>query len=374
MARLLRGEVELVPHARLVAISVLTGRERGISQDELQLIASLPSQGWQSIADLELGGRPVDAGEIRDLALAGIVITDLEDEPLAALRSLDQRLTEIGWSPQAALYHTCAKWRDVDVGELPVADPADESLRAKPPGTFHMLPGERPTIDLPFEPRETGLFRLLVERKTTRGFDPDAQLTLDQLSLLLYYTFGSQGFSDLGHGVVVLKKTSPSGGSLHPIEAYPLIVGVDGLAPGLYHYRIDRHALELVTPLAASDARKLLVECCAGQSYLSTASLLVIMTARFDRSFWKYRHPRAYAVLHMDAAHLSQTFYLVCAELGLGAFVSAAVNAGNIEEHLGVDGFVEGVIAVCGCGRPAARSSPFDAAFEPYVPRETVLD
>ena len=72
----------------------------------------------------------------------------------------------------------------------------------------------------------------------------------------------------------------------------------------------------------------------------------------------------------MDAAHLSQTFYLVCAELGLGAFVSAATNAGNLEDRLGLDGFTEGVLAICGCGRPRANASPYDAAFEPYVPRE----
>jgi putative peptide maturation dehydrogenase len=213
-----------------------------------------------------------------------------------------------------------------------------------------------------------------LRRKTTRSLDPEASLTLDELGALLYYTFGCQGYLDLGEGIVVLKKTSPSGGSLHPVEAYPLVVAVDGLAPGLYHYRTDRHALELVTPLRRAPARELLVDFAAGQTYLSTASVLIVMTARFDRSFWKYRHPRAYAVLHMDAAHLSQTLYLLCAELGLGVFVSAAVNAGNIEDLLGLDGFKEGVIAVCGCGRPAAERSPYDADFEPYVPRETEIE
>jgi nitroreductase len=74
----------------------------------------------------------------------------------------------------------------------------------------------------------------------------------------------------------------------------------------------------------------------------------------------------------MDAAHLAQTFYLVCAELGLGAFVTAAVNGANIEERLGLDPFTEGALAMCGCGRPAAREE-LDAKFEPYVPRETII-
>jgi putative peptide maturation dehydrogenase len=366
---LLRGGLELVRHTRIVALSPLTGDERTVSLDELDVVSELPSDGWLDVADLAL-----EADALGRLATAGVIITDDRAEPYARLRERDQRLTEIGWSPHAALYHAYSKWRDVDVGELPTRGSLPGERQSAPPPAFHALPGERKTFDLPLAEPDADLSQLLLRRKTTRSLDPEASLTLDELGALLYYTFGCQGYLDLGEGIVVLKKTSPSGGSLHPVEAYPLVVAVDGLAPGLYHYRTDRHALELVTPLRRAPARELLVDFAAGQTYLSTASVLIVMTARFDRSFWKYRHPRAYAVLHMDAAHLSQTLYLLCAELGLGVFVSAAVNAGNIEDLLGLDGFKEGVIAVCGCGRPAAERSPYDADFEPYVPRETEIE
>ena len=89
---------------------------------------------------------------------------------------------------------------------------------------------------------------------------------------------------------------------------------------------------------------------------------------RFYRTFWKYRkHQRAYGVILMDAAHLSQTFYLVCAELGLGAFFTAAINGSNVEEKLGLDGFTEGAVAICGCGAPA-QNNYIDPVFQPYVP------
>ncbi len=70
----------------------------------------------------------------------------------------------------------------------------------------------------------------------------------------------------------------------------------------------------------------------------------------------------------MDAAHLSQTFYLVCGELGLGAFITAAINSSNIEEKLGLDGFIEGALAICGCGTPAEQDL-VDPEFRPYSPR-----
>ena len=74
----------------------------------------------------------------------------------------------------------------------------------------------------------------------------------------------------------------------------------------------------------------------------------------------------------MDAGHLSQTFYLMSAALGLGAFVTAAINAADAEEELGLDSFSEGALALCGCGKIGARG-PLDPEFLPYVPGETTV-
>ena len=160
----------------------------------------------------------------------------------------------------------------------------------------------------------------------------------------------------LGDDVVVLRKTSPSGGSLHPIEVYPLVRAVEGIEPGLYHYNVEHHGLEPIErarrrtrPEAV--ARSFL----GGQWYFASAQVLFVMAARFDRSFWKYRdHDKAYSAILLDAGHLSQTLYLVCGELGLGAFVAGAINDATIDERLGLAAFEEGSLAVCGCGTPGA--------------------
>jgi nitroreductase len=70
----------------------------------------------------------------------------------------------------------------------------------------------------------------------------------------------------------------------------------------------------------------------------------------------------------MDAGHLSQTFYLVCTDLGLGAFVTAAINEVDVERALGIDGFGEGAIAILGCGVPGPRDWRLDPVFEPFQP------
>jgi len=71
----------------------------------------------------------------------------------------------------------------------------------------------------------------------------------------------------------------------------------------------------------------------------------------------------------MDAGHLSQTLYLLCQELGLGAFFTGAVNDVNIEELLGLDPLQEGVLGISGCGRPLNDGAPLTLVTSPYTPR-----
>jgi SagB-type dehydrogenase family enzyme len=137
-------------------------------------------------------------------------------------------------------------------------------------------------------------------------------------------------------------------------------------------YNMQYHALELIEALDADEVSMLADTFTAGQLYPRDAHVLFVMTARFYRNHWKYRkNPRTYGVILMDAAHLSQTLYLVAAELGLGAFVTAAINSLDIEARLCLDGYAESAIAICGAGVPAKTGC--DPEFLPYIPRETLV-
>jgi putative peptide maturation dehydrogenase len=211
----------------------------------------------------------------------------------------------------------------------------------------------------------------LLARRTTRWFDPTASMTLDELDGVLRYVFGCHGFARNVADVVCVKRTSPSGGGLHPIEAYPIISNVAGVPSGLYHYNARRHSLSLLEDLDAAEARQLATFFMCGQKYFGIAHAVFILTARFCRNHWKYRrHQKAYAGILMDAAHLSQTLYLVAAELGLGAFVTIAINSRDIEQRLRLDGVSEGVIAVIGCGRRGLGQSPLELSFSSEPPAD----
>ena len=69
-----------------------------------------------------------------------------------------------------------------------------------------------------------------------------ARATLDSASSYMGL-YGHIQWPGLGNLPV---KTSPSGGARHSLEVYLWCSRVDGLAQGIYHYRPDRHELELL--------------------------------------------------------------------------------------------------------------------------------
>jgi putative peptide maturation dehydrogenase len=348
-----------------VAVSVLRGEEFPIARPEADVLLAIPADRWVR------GDTAGDPELVRRLAEYGLLVTDGPDGQLAELRSRDERLMSPPWNRYAALFHSLTRWRDVKVAlaEPPSPSSPPRRVRWRPPHHFHAAPKALAVRELPLAERTGPLYDLLAARKTSRGFVEDSSLTLDELSIVLKTVWGCRGLLWLGPDLTILKKTSPSGGSQHPIEVYPLVRAVDGLDPGLYHYGVERHELELVERLAGDEAAELITEVTAGQPHFARAQAVFLMAARFGRNHWKYAaHAKAFRVMLMDAAHLSQTLYLVCTELGLGAFVTAAINEENIDRRLGLDAFGEGAVLVCGCGRPAP--SEREPAFAPYRPRE----
>lgn len=377
LGELLRGGVHVTRGQgdEPVAVSLLTRGEHLLAAPALRLLAGLPASRWTPLE--EAAARfDVGTGLVLDLARKGLLLSDAPEPGLADLLRREERLAASPWETYAALYHRLSSWRGVVAPPLASEEMLAEGFAAltaqngPPPPAFHEAPGAVERIELPVATRRGSLYQTLLKRRTTRGFDPAVPLSREHLAVLLRYVFGCHGTAAIGDGEVALAKTSPSGGSLHPTEVYPLLLNAEGLSPGLYHYGVRDHALALLRPLATEAARDLALRFTAGQEYFRSAQALFLLTSRFRRNFWKYqRHKKAYKVVLMDAAHLSQTFYLVCADLGLGAFFTAAVNDGDIEDELGLDGMEEGAVGVCGCGAPSAAGDPWAPVFRRYSPR-----
>jgi len=290
------------------------------------------------------------ARALTDLARLGL----LERSRTPRRRNADALATWKDWSPAASFFHFTTKdghapiepedsWRELKERARSKPIPSPIKRYAKNRKVF--LPPARTTGDLP---------RVLLERQTWRRFSRQP-LELQKLATLLGLSFGVQSWLEVrGLGRVALK-TSPSGGARHPIEAYVLALRVRGLPRGLYHYDAGGHQLEL---LRRSASPKQLVRYLNGQWWFGGASALVLMTAVFARTQWKYPAPRAYRVVLIDAGHLCQTFCLVATWLGLAPFCTMALADSRIEQDLGIDGVTESILYTAGVGtRPRTTKS-----------------
>lgn len=369
LGQLLRGVVAIGPGAPGVyALAILTGRRERLSRPELDALLSVPAERW--IDEEELGA--VDA---RSLAVRGLLISDEDGARLSELRARDARLTASQWNVYAAAYHFMTQWAGVDVRDelesrewKPVPSATAQAfvkLHGPPPPHFHSPAPGAPVVPLPRVARDDALYATLAARRTTRAFATGEPMHREDLATVLHYVFGAHGSADTKIGVSI-KRTSPSGGARHSVEAYPLIAQVEGIDAGLYHYDVGAHALTLLSSMESAELRSLATSFMCGQAYFGDAHVTFVLTARFNRTNWKYRRgDKAYTAVLMDAAHLSQTFYLVAAELGLGAFVTVALNSRDIERRLNLDGCEEGVIAMTGCGPRASEGSPLDLRYTP---------
>ncbi len=343
-----RSLVALVPHRQ---------SEATVSAADVALLAELPCAGWSDWTALT---QQHDEGDLRRLLAAGVLVA--EDDTDTSDHARDQRLRNDCWYTPSAAYHFAARWSGVRSGDE--AERAGYTTMRELIATFGEPPPPEPPCDdaaarVALPSPESNAFDALLERRTTcRNFDSAASLSLATLATVLHRVFGAQGSLQIhdGAATTVLKRNSPSGGGLHPAGACLLVQRVDGLAPGLYRYRGVEHALDPLRELDAAAAAELALRSVAAQAYFANAPVLIMLAARYGRSFWKYRnHAKAYRVTLLDAGHLSQTLYLAATDLGLGAFITAAINEVDVEQALGLDTLTEGVLAVCGFGHRAAR-------------------
>ena len=348
---LLSGGAGVVATSEWIGLAPHIGKEMVLALEDLAIIEAVAPERWSDEHELRQQFEPA---RIDRLVAAGILIGDHAAHAL--MRQRDEAFRDTSWWPLAAVASAFGRWEGVDVS-------SEEAVRSKrslnqmiadnglPPPEVVSLTAPEAWQVLP-APRKTALDTLLETRTTCRNFEPGSTVPLATLGEVLHRVFGAQAQQELLPGAIALKKNSPSGGGLHPIDAYVLAQRVDGLAPGLYHYQCVAHALEPMQALSPAAAAAAAHDLVAGQAWFASTPLLVVMVARFQRSYWKYRnHTKAWRVILLDAGHLSQNLYLSATEQGYGAFITGAINDDCAERLFDLDGIGSGAIAVCGFGQ-----------------------
>jgi putative peptide maturation dehydrogenase len=360
---LFAGEGALGATVRWIALAPHLGAEIEIGADDMQALGHISLTLWQERAACEQKS-PTEV--IARLLELGLLVSDAPEG--AAIRERDDVLRSQHWRPLSATAHMFSRWGDmrVDKGmQFPSFEELVESYGLPPAPAIERGPAGGAALMLP-PPERSGLDDTLFRRYTGRNFDAAATLPLATAARLLQRAFGSQGQREMAPDAFVLKKLSPSAGGLHPTEAYVLAQRVEGVAPGLYHYHPVHHALEPLAAMDTTQTAELAMRMVADQDWFVDAPMMVVLAARVERNFWKYRnHAKAYRALLLDAGHLSQTFYLLATEAGMPAFVTAAVNEIDIERAFGLDPLKDMVVAVCGCGPASGAQETVEMRYEP---------
>lgn len=272
-----------------------------------------------------------------------------EHELLCSLSDRDVLNPYLAGTSLAELYHENTKLNRVNVGDHErriqrVLKNADMVAMMRQPYKVYSLVEDRVVLP-PIEPRNE-LERAIATRRTARHFSGEP-VEVEELSALLRWGYGRTGRPPDPEYF----RAVPSAGALYPLELYVAAIRVEGLVPGLYHYGVERHQLEL---LRAEDPLPAVRGCVFHKDIdLDHAALVIFITAIPRRSLIKYGD-RGYRLILLEAGAVMQNVSLVACQQGLALVVSGGFFDDEVHRWLGVDGVNETVLLPVIVGRKAS--------------------
>lgn len=179
---------------------------------------------------------------------------------------------------------------------------------------------------------------------TRRSLRDYADSFLPQLLLgrLLFASAAVTGMISFD-GAVAGTRTYPSGGALYPLEIYPVLQRVEGIADGIYHYDPWTHELE---EMRLGNFAEQVAALTLTQPALANANAVLFITAVFERSMFKYGQ-RGYRYTWLEAGHLGQNLYLAATALGLAAVAMGGFYDADANALLGTAAGEDTIYAVC---------------------------
>lgn len=193
-----------------------------------------------------------------------------------------------------------------------------------------------PSYELPHTPPAGELHTLISTRKSSRNFTGRA-LSREDLSTLLKYSCGE--FEKSSPGGTHKRRAHPSGGARYPIEVYVLLrhSDDDALMPGVYHYNIQKHALEFMwEDYKSIESPRLLVH----DAWAARASAMIVLTGVLWRSQNKYQM-RGYRYTCFEAGAIAQNLCLNAQAAGWQSTIYGGTNDDQVEELLALNPSVE---------------------------------
>ena len=192
---------------------------------------------------------------------------------------------------------------------------------------FAGMLGNAHIIDMP-APSTKGTVSVeeaIAGRRSVRAYKK-AGLTLEQASQLLW---SAQGITEKKRGF----RAAPSAGATYPLTAYLVAGEVEGLAPGVYRYLPERHALMRISD---RDVRSRLARASYRQAWVAVAPATIVLAARYENTTGRYGK-RGVRYVDIEVGHAGENIYLQAEALGLGTVAVGAFDDGEVKKMLGID-------------------------------------
>lgn len=310
--------------------------------------------GWISVADVggQAGLQPVSAVALLTLLMKAGTLDQLPaggDEPT-------ESQAMAGWDPIELWEHCRTRGPRVVSGlgkTYPLRDrfPPLPALPSRLSDRAVML--ERPDLD-EVSRQEPPLVSVMESRRSLRNHDDHRPITVDQLGELLYRTMRTrQVVPSSDDADQIVDRPYPSGGALHELEVYAAVRSCAELASGLWHYRTAEHALEEVR--GPSTAVEQLIESARSAAMMEKPpQVLLVISARFGRLFWKYE-TIAYSLVLKHVGVVFQNLYLVSTAMGLAPSAIGAGDSTTFADASGLDFLTEGSVGEFIVGSRPAR-------------------
>lgn len=235
----------------------------------------------------------------------------------------------------AEIYHEETKYHEARMGKF--QRPLDWGAQPSPYKEYH---SEKKIDLIPYLPFQNNPFtgEPLPPAKEQGGYP----FGVAEISRLLYFTNGVTGILQYPTGQTLTLRAAPTAGGLYPTELYVAIRGLSALENGIYNFQVKDHSL---VPVWEGDFWEEFERYCMHHEAIAKSNLLVIMTAIYQRSAWRYQE-RAYRRILLDTGHILGNLVVYAPEEGfvpfpIGGFLDNALN-----RLLFLDEAKEGVLAV----------------------------
>lgn len=201
---------------------------------------------------------------------------------------------------------------------------------------------ERFFLPIKFKEDSKSLESIIKSRSSERDFQGKF-LKLENLSRLLLY---SAGIVKKSLEWDETRRAYPSAGARYPLEVYVVVFKVKSLTPGIYHYNVKEHSLELIR---RGSFKKEMVKYTNYQEWIKNSSIVILISAVFKRTKIKYKN-RGYRYVFLEAGHMGQNFYLVANSIGLRCCSIGGFLDDEINRLIDLDGIKESVIYILAIG------------------------